>query len=88
MDGLHPLVSSSRALNRTYEEKLVGMAARCLMITFISTSKGKRQGAAAPCPVYGSGFLHLSKGIRSFLLRPLGVEVLAACIPLSAAVVR
>ena len=27
MDGLHPPISSSRALNRTYEEKLVGMAA-------------------------------------------------------------
>ncbi len=72
MENLHPPVSSSRALNRTYEEKLVGMAAaKAVSVLFF------------PAPLWiaytvWKAIPHLFRGVRCLLRGQMVVEVLDA----------
>ncbi len=72
MDGLHPPISSSRALNRTYEEKLVGMVtAKAVSVLFF------------PAPlqiayIVWKAIPHLFRGLRCLLRGQMVVEVLDA----------
>ena len=72
MDGLHPLISSSRALNRTYEEKLVGMAAaKAVSVLFFSAPLQIAYTVWKAVP-------HLFRGLRCLLRGQMVVEVLDA----------
>lgn len=72
MDGLYPPISSSRALNQIYEEKLVGMVAeKTVSILFF------------PAPlriayIVWKAIPHLLRGLRCFLQGRMVVEVLDA----------
>lgn len=72
MEGLHPPISSSRELNRTYEEKLVGMVAVKAASTLFF-----------PAPlriayIIWKAIPHLFRGVRCLLRGHLYVEVLDA----------
>ena len=72
MDGLHPPVSSSRALNRTYEEKLVGMAAaKAVSVLFFPAPLRIAYTVWKAIP-------HLLRGLRCLLRGQMVVEVLDA----------
>ncbi len=72
MDGLHPPVSSSRALNRTYEEKLVGMAAaKAVSVLFFPAPLRIAYTVWKAIP-------HLFRGLRCLLRGQMVVEVLDA----------
>ena len=72
MDGLHPPVSSSRALNRTYEEKLVGMAAaKAVSVLFFPAPLRIAYTVWKAVP-------HLLRGLRCLLRGQMVVEVLDA----------
>lgn len=72
MDGLHPPVSSSRALNRTYEEKLVGMAAaKAVSVLFFPAPLRIAYTVWKAVP-------HLFRGLRCLLRGQMVVEVLDA----------
>ncbi len=72
MDGLHPPVSSSRALNRTYEEKLVGMAAaKAVSLLFFPAPLRIAYTVWKAVP-------HLFRGLRCLLRGQMVVEVLDA----------
>ena len=72
MDGLHPPVSSSRALNRTYEEKLVGMAAaKAVSVLFFPAPLRIAYTVWKAIP-------HLFCGLRCLLRGQMVVEVLDA----------
>ena len=72
MEELHPSISSSRELNRIYEEKLVGMvAAKAAAVLFF------------PAPLQAAYTIwkaipHLFRGVRCLLRRQMYVEVLDA----------
>ena len=72
LDGLHPPISSSRALNRTYEEKLVGMVtAKAVSVLFF------------PAPlqiayIVWKAIPHVFRGLRCLLRGQMVVEVLDA----------
>ena len=72
MDGLHPPISSSRALNRTYEEKLVGMAAaKAVSVLFFPAPLRIAYTVWKAIP-------HLFRGLRCLLRGQMVVEVLDA----------
>ena len=72
MDGPHPPVSSSRALNRTYEEKLVGMAAaKAVSVLFFPAHLRIAYTVWKAIP-------HLLRGLRCLLRGQMVVEVLDA----------
>ena len=72
MDGLHPPISSSRALNRTYEEKLVGMAAaKAVSVLFFPALLRIAYTVWKAIP-------HLFRGLRCLLRGQMVVEVLDA----------
>ena len=72
MDGPHPPVSSSRALNRTYEEKLVGMAAaKAVSVLFFPAPLRIAYTVWKAIP-------HLFRGLRCLLRGQMVVEVLDA----------
>ena len=72
MDGLRPPISSSRALNRTYEEKLVGMAAvKAASILFFPAPLQIAYTVWKAIP-------HLFRGLRCLLRGQMVVEVLDA----------
>ena len=72
MDGLHPPISSSRALNRTYEEKLVGMAAaKAVSVLFFPAPLRIAYTVWKAIP-------HLLRGLRCLLRGQMVVEVLDA----------
>lgn len=70
MENLHPPVSSSRALNRTYEEKLVGMAAaKAVSVLFFPAPLRIAYTVWKAIP-------HLFRGFRCLLRGQMVVEVL------------
>ena len=72
MENLHPPVSSSRALNRTYEEKLVGMAAaKAVSVLFFPAPLRIAYTVWKAIP-------HLFRGLRCLLRGQMVVEVLDA----------
>ena len=72
MENLHPPVSSSRALNRTYEEKLVGMAAaKAVSVLFFPAPLRIAYTVWKAIP-------HLFRGVRCLLRGQMVVEVLDA----------
>ena len=72
MDGLHPPISNIRALNRTYEEKLVGMAAaKAVSVLFFPAPLRIAYTVWKAIP-------HLFRGFRCLLRGQMVVEVLDA----------
>lgn len=72
MDGLYPPISSSRALNQIYEEKLVGMVAeKTVSILFFPAPLRIAYTVWKAIP-------HLLRGLRCFLQGRMVVEVLDA----------
>ena len=72
MENFHPPVSSSRALNRTYEEKLVGMAAaKAVSVLFFPAPLRIAYTVWKAIP-------HLFRGLRCLLRGQMVVEVLDA----------
>ena len=70
MDGLHPPISSSRALNRTYEEKLVGMVAvKAASVLFFPAPLRIAYTVWKAIP-------HLFRGFRCILRGQMVMEVL------------
>lgn len=72
MDGLHPPISGSRAMNRMYEEKLVGMAvAKAVSVLFFPPPLQIAYTVWKALP-------HLLRGLRCLLRGQMYVEVLDA----------